>query len=45
VVILRSVAILTPLFGITWGLGLGIVIEPKALALHYLFTIFNSLQV
>ncbi|XP_039539466.1 adhesion G-protein coupled receptor F1 [Pimephales promelas] len=44
VVILRSVAILTPLFGITWGLGLGIVIEPKALALHYLFTIFNSLQ-
>ncbi|KAK7135645.1 hypothetical protein R3I94_014338 [Phoxinus phoxinus] len=44
VVILRSVAILTPLFGITWGLGLGIVIQPKALALHYLFTIFNSLQ-
>ncbi|XDV48845.1 hypothetical protein PO909_018200, partial [Leuciscus waleckii] len=43
-VILRSVAILTPLFGITWGLGLGIVIQPKAVALHYLFTIFNSLQ-
>lgn len=45
VVILRTVAILTPLFGITWGLGLGIMIQPKALALHYLFTIFNSLQV
>ncbi|XP_051759001.1 uncharacterized protein LOC127517431 isoform X15 [Ctenopharyngodon idella] len=44
VVILRCVAILTPLFGITWGLGLGIMIEPKALAIHYLFTIFNSLQ-
>ncbi|XP_048066212.1 uncharacterized protein LOC125279989 isoform X16 [Megalobrama amblycephala] len=44
VVILRCVVILTPLFGITWGLGLGIMIEPKALALHYLFTIFNSLQ-
>lgn len=45
VVILRCVVILTPLFGITWGLGLGIMIEPKALAIHYLFTIFNSLQV
>ncbi|XP_056093468.1 adhesion G protein-coupled receptor F5-like [Rhinichthys klamathensis goyatoka] len=44
VVILRSVAILSPLFGITWGLGLGIMIQPKALALHYLFTIFNSFQ-
>ncbi|XP_059379263.1 adhesion G protein-coupled receptor F5-like [Carassius carassius] len=44
VVILRCVAILTPVFGITWGLGLGIMIEPKALAIHYLFAIFNSLQ-
>ncbi|XP_042618414.1 adhesion G-protein coupled receptor F1 [Cyprinus carpio] len=44
VVILRCVAILTPIFGITWGLGLGIMIEPKALAIHYLFAIFNSLQ-
>nr|XP_021334146.1 adhesion G-protein coupled receptor F1-like [Danio rerio] len=44
VVILRCVAILTPLFGITWGLGLGIMIDPKALAIHYLFAIFNSLQ-
>uniref|UniRef100_A0A8C2C485 Uncharacterized protein n=1 Tax=Cyprinus carpio TaxID=7962 RepID=A0A8C2C485_CYPCA len=42
VVILRCVAILTPIFGITWGLGLGIMIEPKALAIHYLFAIFNS---
>ncbi len=45
VTILRCVAILTPIFGITWGLGLGIMIEPKALAIHYLFAIFNSLQV
>ncbi|XP_067269619.1 uncharacterized protein [Pseudorasbora parva] len=44
VVILRCVAILTPLFGITWGLGLGIMIQPKALAIHYLFAIFNSVQ-
>uniref|UniRef100_A0A671PD81 G-protein coupled receptors family 2 profile 2 domain-containing protein n=1 Tax=Sinocyclocheilus anshuiensis TaxID=1608454 RepID=A0A671PD81_9TELE len=44
VTILRCVAILTPIFGITWGLGLGIMIEPKALAIHYLFAIFNSLQ-
>ncbi|KAK2898742.1 hypothetical protein Q8A67_010160 [Cirrhinus molitorella] len=44
VVILRCVAILTPIFGITWGLGLGIMIEPKALALHYLFAICNSFQ-
>lgn len=45
VMILRCVAILTPIFGITWGLGLGIMVEPKALAIHYLFAIFNSCQV
>ncbi|XP_030621010.1 adhesion G protein-coupled receptor F4-like [Chanos chanos] len=44
VVIARCVAILTPLFGITWGFGLGILINPKATALHYLFAIFNSFQ-
>ncbi|XP_030621000.1 adhesion G-protein coupled receptor F1-like [Chanos chanos] len=44
VVIARCVAILTPLFGITWGFGLGILIDPEATALHYLFAIFNSFQ-
>ncbi|XP_051963880.1 adhesion G protein-coupled receptor F5 isoform X21 [Xyrauchen texanus] len=42
--IVRCVAILTPIFGITWGLGLGILVQPKALVIHYLFAIFNSLQ-
>ncbi|XP_051525425.1 serine-rich adhesin for platelets-like isoform X7 [Myxocyprinus asiaticus] len=42
--IVRCVAILTPIFGITWGLGFGIMFQPKALAIHYLFAIFNSMQ-
>ncbi|XP_036435576.1 adhesion G-protein coupled receptor F1 [Colossoma macropomum] len=43
-VIARFVAVLTPVFGITWGLGLGLMISPESLALHYLFAILNSLQ-
>lgn len=45
VVIARFVAVLSPVFGITWGFGLGIMFWPEALALHYLFAILNSLQV
>ncbi|KAL7827237.1 hypothetical protein SRHO_G00329550 [Serrasalmus rhombeus] len=43
-VIARFVAVLTPVFGLTWGFGLGLMISPESLALHYLFAILNSLQ-
>ncbi|XP_061403844.1 adhesion G protein-coupled receptor F5-like, partial [Lethenteron reissneri] len=42
----RSVGVLTPLLGVTWGLGIfAFSAEGRAsLALHYLFAILNSLQ-
>ncbi|XP_072538740.1 adhesion G-protein coupled receptor F1 [Salminus brasiliensis] len=43
-VIARFVVVLTPVFGITWGLGLGIMIKPESEPLHYLFGILNSFQ-
>ncbi|XP_061560080.1 adhesion G protein-coupled receptor F5-like [Phycodurus eques] len=44
VVIIRSLAILTPFFGITWSLGVGILIDPTNLGMHIAFAFFNSLQ-
>ncbi|XP_061560660.1 adhesion G-protein coupled receptor F1-like isoform X2 [Phycodurus eques] len=44
VVIIRSLAILTPFFGITWSLGVGILIDPTNLGIHVAFAFFNSLQ-
>ncbi|MEQ2161536.1 hypothetical protein GOODEAATRI_010555, partial [Goodea atripinnis] len=44
-VILRCVAILTPLFGLTWSLGIGTMVEPKNKRIHIAFAFFNSLQV
>ncbi|XP_062406458.1 fibrillin-1-like isoform X2 [Sardina pilchardus] len=43
-VIARCVAILTPLFGITWGFGIGIMVAPDAIGLHVVFAVLNSLQ-
>ncbi|CAL8311644.1 unnamed protein product [Boreogadus saida] len=43
-VILRSVAILFPTFGLTWALGVGVMVEPRNLGLHVTFALFNSLQ-
>lgn len=45
VVIARSLAVLTPFFGLTWGLGIGILIEPKNRGINISFAFFNSLQV
>ncbi|KAF3846865.1 hypothetical protein F7725_003943, partial [Dissostichus mawsoni] len=45
VVILRCVAILTPLFGLTWSLGVGTVLDSTNRGLHIVFALFNSLQV
>ncbi|XP_051730453.1 uncharacterized protein LOC127502040 isoform X7 [Ctenopharyngodon idella] len=43
VVIFRCVAILTPIFGLTWGFGIGTMVS-RDLGVHVVFTILNSLQ-
>uniref|UniRef100_A0A3Q4GF20 G-protein coupled receptors family 2 profile 2 domain-containing protein n=1 Tax=Neolamprologus brichardi TaxID=32507 RepID=A0A3Q4GF20_NEOBR len=45
VVIAKSLAVLTPFFGITWGLGAGILANPTNEGIHIAFAFFNSLQV
>ncbi|NWX38247.1 AGRF5 protein, partial [Notiomystis cincta] len=40
----KSVAILTPLLGLTWGLGLATIIKNSHQAFHILFSLFNALQ-
>ena len=45
VVMARCVTILTPLFGLTWGFGIGILVSPEAVGLHIVFAVLNSLQV
>uniref|UniRef100_A0A3B3VNY7 G-protein coupled receptors family 2 profile 2 domain-containing protein n=1 Tax=Poecilia latipinna TaxID=48699 RepID=A0A3B3VNY7_9TELE len=45
VVIARSLAVLTPFFGLTWSLGIGTIIAPKNKEVNFAFVFFNSLQV
>ncbi|XP_048860576.1 adhesion G protein-coupled receptor F5-like isoform X2 [Brienomyrus brachyistius] len=44
VVIARCVAVLTPIFGITWGFGIGTMVEPTNLGIQIVFTLFNAFQ-
>uniref|UniRef100_A0A3B3VNZ8 Adhesion G protein-coupled receptor F7 n=1 Tax=Poecilia latipinna TaxID=48699 RepID=A0A3B3VNZ8_9TELE len=44
VVIARSMAVLTPFFGLTWSLGIGTIIAPQHKEIHFAFTLCNSLQ-
>ncbi|XP_070843546.1 adhesion G protein-coupled receptor F4-like [Chaetodon trifascialis] len=44
VVIARSLAVLTPFFGLTWGLGVGTMTSPYNRGIHISFAFFNSLQ-
>ncbi|XP_052326867.1 uncharacterized protein LOC118397864 isoform X25 [Oncorhynchus keta] len=44
VVIARCLAILTPFFGLTWGLGVGTMVDPTNKGIHVVFALFNSLQ-
>ncbi|XP_053300846.1 adhesion G-protein coupled receptor F1 [Pleuronectes platessa] len=44
VVITRCLVILTPLFGLTWGLGVGTMVSSRNEAIHIAFAFFNSLQ-
>ncbi|XP_038128401.1 LOW QUALITY PROTEIN: adhesion G-protein coupled receptor F1-like [Cyprinodon tularosa] len=43
-VIVRSLAVLTPFFGLTWGLGYGTMFAPENRWIHIAFAFFNSLQ-
>ncbi|XP_067239663.1 adhesion G protein-coupled receptor F4-like [Chanodichthys erythropterus] len=43
VVIARCVAFLTPIFGLTWGFGIGTMVSPD-LGVHVVFALLNSLQ-
>ncbi|KAM6992655.1 adhesion G-protein coupled receptor F1-like [Tautogolabrus adspersus] len=43
-VIARTLAVLTPLFGLTWGLGIGTLVQPEEEGIHIAFSFFNSLQ-
>lgn len=44
-VIARALAVLTPFFGLTWGLGVGTMVSPNDVGIHISFAFFNSLQV
>ncbi|XP_031733169.1 adhesion G protein-coupled receptor F5-like [Anarrhichthys ocellatus] len=44
VVVIRSLAVLTPFFGLTWGLGVGTMAKPNDIGIHVSFAFFNSLQ-
>ncbi|XP_035765156.1 adhesion G-protein coupled receptor F1-like [Neolamprologus brichardi] len=43
-VIVKSLAVLTPFFGITWGLGAGLLVAEPDIGIHIAFAFFNSLQ-
>lgn len=43
--ITKSVGVLTPLLGLTWGFGLATVLPNSPEAFHMVFTIFNAFQV
>uniref|UniRef100_UPI0037E7FD21 adhesion G protein-coupled receptor F5-like n=1 Tax=Semicossyphus pulcher TaxID=241346 RepID=UPI0037E7FD21 len=43
-IITRCVVILTPLFGLTWALGVGTMVSSTNKGLHISFAFFNSLQ-
>ncbi|XP_020040542.2 adhesion G-protein coupled receptor F1 isoform X1 [Castor canadensis] len=40
----KSLLILAPLLGLTWGFGLGTMVDSQNLAWHVLFAVFNAFQ-
>uniref|UniRef100_A0A3Q3B899 Adhesion G protein-coupled receptor F7 n=1 Tax=Kryptolebias marmoratus TaxID=37003 RepID=A0A3Q3B899_KRYMA len=44
-VITRTLAVLTPFFGLTWILGVGTMLSPKTREIHIAFACSNSVQV
>ncbi|XP_030628057.1 adhesion G-protein coupled receptor F1-like [Chanos chanos] len=43
-VIVKCVAFLTPIFGLTWGFGIGTMVDYRNFGLHVVFALLNSLQ-
>uniref|UniRef100_A0A8D0GHA1 G-protein coupled receptors family 2 profile 2 domain-containing protein n=1 Tax=Sphenodon punctatus TaxID=8508 RepID=A0A8D0GHA1_SPHPU len=41
----KNVVLLTPLLGLTWGIGLATVLESTSLTFHVLFAVLNAFQV
>lgn len=41
----KSLLILTPLLGLTWGFGIGTMVDSQNLAWHVIFALLNALQV
>ncbi|XP_036119199.1 adhesion G-protein coupled receptor F3 isoform X2 [Molossus molossus] len=42
--VIKALLVLTPIFGLTWGLGLATLLEEVSVVPHYIFTILNSSQ-
>ncbi|XP_059747792.1 adhesion G-protein coupled receptor F3 isoform X3 [Bos taurus] len=42
--VIKALLILTPIFGLTWGLGLATLLEEVSIVPHYLFTVLNASQ-
>ncbi|XP_034515679.1 adhesion G-protein coupled receptor F3 isoform X2 [Ailuropoda melanoleuca] len=42
--VIKALLILTPLFGLTWGLGLATLLEEVSIIPHYIFTILSTTQ-
>ncbi|CAK6435000.1 unnamed protein product [Pipistrellus nathusii] len=42
--VIKALLVLTPIFGLTWGLGLATLLEQVSIVPHYLFIILNSSQ-
>lgn len=43
--VIKALLILTPISGLTWGLGLATLLEEVSIVPHYLFTVLNASQV
>ncbi|XP_073071704.1 adhesion G-protein coupled receptor F3 isoform X1 [Manis javanica] len=42
--VIKALLVLTPIFGLTWGLGLATLLEEVSVVPHYTFTILNTSQ-
>ncbi|XP_026889170.2 adhesion G-protein coupled receptor F3 isoform X4 [Acinonyx jubatus] len=42
--VIKALLVLTPIFGLTWGLGLATLLEEVSTVPHYIFTILNTTQ-
>ncbi|KAM4803969.1 adhesion G-protein coupled receptor F3 [Urocitellus parryii] len=42
--VIKALLILTPIFGLTWGLGLATLLEEVSTVPHYIFTTLNGFQ-